>query len=250
MKAFFIIFLYFLFDRETYYILHSDTLSLIYVSLSKFFAVFVILMALIKQFNKNTLKVMGCICLVFFSMLISTVIKDGDVRRAIMIMYPVLAMGGLMLWQCSTFNRTKLFVRYIACFYFVLMAINFFFLLVSPSFFVNDSMSGESYFLGIENQVGYPMMKGLCFVLIDSYFRGEKRLLCVYIIMHVSTILIIFSGSNVVGLVCMLLFLIPNVIQRKIASLSLNTLLLVFVSLFVFVILFGNLMIILESPLV
>ena len=64
--------------------------------------------------------------------------------------------------------------------------------------------------------------------------------------MHVSTILIIFSGSNVVGLVCMLLFLIPNVIQRKIASLSLNTLLLVFVSLFVF----GNLMIILESPLV
>ena len=32
---------------------------------------------------------MGCICLVFFSMLISTVIKDGDVRRAIMIMYPV-----------------------------------------------------------------------------------------------------------------------------------------------------------------
>ena len=83
MKAFFIIFLYFLFDRETYYILHSDTLSLIYVSLSKFFAVFVILMALIKQFNKNTLKVMGCICLVFFSMLISTVIKDGDVRRAI-----------------------------------------------------------------------------------------------------------------------------------------------------------------------
>ena len=114
MKAFFIIFLYFLFDRETYYILHSDTLSLIYVSLSKFFAVFVILMALIKQFNKNTLKVMGCICLVFFSMLISTVIKDGDVRRAIMIMYPVLAMGGLMLWQCSTFNRTKLFVRYIA----------------------------------------------------------------------------------------------------------------------------------------
>ena len=234
MKAFFIIFLYFLFDRETYYILHSDTLSLIYVSLSKFFAVFVILMALIKQFNKNTLKVMGCICLVFFSMLISTVIKDGDVRRAIMIMYPVLAMGGLMLWQCSTFNRTKLFVRYIACFYFVLMAINFFFLLVSPSFFVNDSMSGESYFLGIENQVGYPMMKGLCFVLIDSYFRGEKRLLCVYIIMHVSTILIIFSGSNVVGLVCMLLFLIPNV----------------FVSLFVFVILFGNLMIILESPLV
>ena len=250
MKAFFIIFLYFLFDRETYYILHSDTLSLIYVSLSKFFAVFVILMALIKQFNKNTLKVMGCICLVFFSMLISTVIKDGDVRRAIMIMYPVLAMGGLMLWQCSTFNRTKLFVRYIACFYFVLMAINFFFLLVSPSFFVNDSMSGESYFIGIENHVGYPMMKGLCFVLIDSYFRGEKRLLCVYIIMHVSTILIIFSGSNVVGLVCMLLFLIPNVIQRKIASLSLNTLLLVFVSLFVFVILFGNLMIILESPLV
>ena len=116
MKAFFIIFLYFLFDRETYYILHSDTLSLIYVSLSKFFAVFVILMALIKQFNKNTLKVMGCICLVFFSMLISTVIKDGDVRRAIMIMYPVLAMGGLMLWQCSTFNRTKLFVRYIAVF--------------------------------------------------------------------------------------------------------------------------------------
>ena len=62
--------------------------------------------------------------------------------------------------------------------------------------------------------------------------------------------MIIFSGSNVVGLVCMLLFLIPNVIQRKIASLSLNTLLLVFVSLFVFVILFGNLMIILESPLV
>lgn len=44
--------------------------------------------------------------------------------------------------------------------------------------------------------------------------------------------------------------MIPNVIQRKIASLSLNTLLLVFVSLFVFVILFGNLMIILESPLV
>lgn len=81
-----------------------------------------------------------------FSMLISTVIKDGDVRRAIMIMYPVLAMGGLMLWQCSTFNRTKLFVRYIACFYFVLMAINFFFLLVSPSFLLMIRCLGSLIF--------------------------------------------------------------------------------------------------------
>ena len=68
-----------------------------------------------------------------FSMLISTVIKDGDVRRYNDYV-PGFGYGRIDVVAMFTFNRTKLFVRYIACFYFVLMAINFFFLLVSSLF--------------------------------------------------------------------------------------------------------------------
>lgn len=250
MRAFFIIFLYFLFDREIYQILHSDTLLSIYAFLSKCFAIFVILKVLIGQLNKKTLKIVGYISLVFFSMLISTLIKDGDVRRVIMIMYPILGMGGLVLWQCSTLKKTKFFIRIIARFYFLLVIINFLFLLIYPSFFTNSFASGETYFLGIENQIGYPMMKGLLFMLLDSFLRQEKSLLYIYVAMHIVTILIIFSGSNVVGLACMLLFIIPGIVQRKMTCYSLSVLLLWFAVLFVFVILLGNLNAVLGSSLI
>lgn len=250
MRALFIIFLYFLFDRGCCQILHSEALLSIYTFLSKCFTVFVILKVFMQQGNKKTLKIMGYISLAFLSILMSTLIKEGDVRRAVMGMYPVLGMGGLMLWQCSTLEKTKYFIQIIARFYFVLVTINLLFLLVSPSFFTNSMVSGDTYFLGLENQVGYPIMIGLLFMLLEAFFCQKKNILYIYMAMHVVTILIIFSGSNVVGLVCMLLFIIPGTIRCKMTCYSLNFLLLCFTLFFIVVILLGNLNAVLGSSLI
>ena len=251
MRALYIVFLYFLFDRELSVILYSDFLNSIYTFLSKFFSASIILYTIFIRKDRKSYILLGYLFLVFFSMLLSTFIKEGDIRRVFMIMYPVFAMSCLWLWQCSNIKRMFLFIRYLSNLYLLLAIVNLTFIILYPSFFNNYLInSGDMYFLGGENQVGYPLLKGFCLVLLNHYFTNNSKQLYLYIITYITTILIIFSGSNIIGMVCMFILIVPNIIQRTITSIPLSRLLTIFSFLFVFVILLNNLSIVLESSFI
>ena len=240
MRAFIIVLLYFLFDRELTGILHTDSLSSAYSDLSNLFAVIIVVIALTRIRKKDTFFFWGSLFIVFLSLMSSTLIGNGDIRRAIMMMYPVFAMAALLLWQCSTLKKVIYFVRVISNLYLILAALNLFFMLYSPGLFKNTS-SGQLYFLGGENHLGYPLLSGLCFAFLDYYFSRERFRLFVYTGIHIVTIFIVFSGSNVVGLVVMLLLVIPSFVQKIFSSVSLSRILLLFGILFSVIILFGGL---------
>ena len=251
MRSLYIAFLYFLFDRTLPIILHSDLLNSIYVILSKLFTVIVIcelLTVILKKEGINFYPVLY-ILLIFFSLFVSTMLNNGDIPRWVMMLYPIIALSSLLLLECRTIAKMRRFVCSIANLYTFLAILNLLFLLYDPLLFATNSMLGDMYFLGGENHIGYPLLMGLFFVFLKSYFLNNKKILVFYILIYAITIFTIFSGSNVIGFLCALFLLVPNPVRRIVLSLSLNKLSLIFAVLFTVVIILDNLMNVLESPL-
>ena len=253
MRSLYVVFMYFLFDRALPVILHSYVLNSIYILFSKFFAIIVVLGLLTIAFREGRINFypIANVLIVFLSLLISTVVNGGDVKRCVMIIYPIVALLAYVLLECRTVVRLKLFVSYIANLYLILALLNLFFLLFFPSLFSSssDDRGGVMYFLGGENLIGYPLLMGLFFVALDSCLVNRKRKLWVYLLIYAANIIIVFSGSNVIGFLCALFLLVPNPVRRIVLSLSLNKLSLIFAALFTVVIILDNLMNVLESPL-
>ena len=188
--------------------------------------------------------------LVFLSLFISTIINEGNIQKVVMLMYPIIAMCALFLLECQTMNRMINFVGSISKLYTFLALMNLLFLLFVPSLFSSlDFGGGEMYFLGGENLIGYPLLMGLFFTSLKSYFINDSKCLIFYLLIYSITIFTIFSGSNVIGFLCALLLLLPNPLRKIVLSLSLNKLSLIFAVLFTVVIILDNLMNVLESPL-
>ncbi len=242
MEAVIISFLYFLFDRELSFTLHSEELISVHVFLSELFTV--LMCSYVLFFTKKRKKFLYysiIIFLPFFAMLISAYFKEGDYWVILGWFYPILGMLSLLLIKCVNREKTIYFIRVIANLYLLLLVVNFVFLVFYPDCFLSDKGGGDAYFLGLENQIGYPILKGLCFILLDYFFTKGKMRLYVYLIIHVCTLLIIFSGSNLIGLFCMLLFLFCYPFKEIVSSISLNKILIVIVSMYIVVFVFGNL---------
>lgn len=250
MKTLVIILLYFLFARELAPVLHSETLSSLYTGLSKVCSIVILLLACSnRRSGKFAFSFLGSIAIIAISLLYTTFFNEGDIRRVIMMMYPIWGMGGLLLWQCTSLKKTVTFIRAVFYLYLSLAIVNFLMLIYSPSFFLSTS-GGVQYFLGGENHIGYPLLSGFCFALLNFYFERKRILFLLYAVIYIATILIVFSGSNVIGLAVMLLLLIPNALQKAIISLSINKLAILFVAFFSFIILLGGLISVLKTPFI
>lgn len=251
MRTIYIVFLYFLFDRTLPVILHSDVLNTVYVLLSKFFAVIVICELLTVVFKRGGIKLYPVlyILIVFLSLFVSTIINEGNIQKVVMLMYPIMAMCALFLLECQTMNRLINFIGAISTFYTSLALMNLFFLLFVPSLFSSQTFGGgEMYFLGGENLIGYPLLMGLFFTSLKWYLSNNSKSLVFYLSIYSITIFTIFSGSNVIGFLCALFLLVPNPLRKIVLSLSLNKLSLIFAVSFTVIIIFDNLMNILELP--
>ena len=229
MSGFPFVLLYFLLDRELYFILHSESLTAIYAVFSKCACLLLCLIALKDKHFKNKIGAFICALLPLAEMLLSTIVNDGDVRRASMMIYSIIGMMILIMIQSTSKAKIESFVHSLSLFYFVLCAINFVFLLASPHFF-NNASGGDHYFLGTENQIGYPLMKGFCFVYIDSIFKQKNKMLLMYSLMHCITILIIFSGSNIVGYLCMMAIILLKPLSNVILSIPILRIIGVFIA--------------------
>ena len=239
--------LYFLFDRELYFILHSEFLSAIYALLSKVAFCIVCMLALNKTHINNRYKAVLCVLLPVIEVIGSTLVNNGDLRRAVMMVYPLIGLMLLIMVQCTTKTKIVSFVHNLSNLYFGLCAINFLFLIMLPRFFFNHGSGGEIYFLGIENQIGYPLVKGFCFVYLDSFFSHKHTKLYLYAIMHCVTIFFIFSGSNVVGYLCMLAIMTKTPLRKIITSIAMDKIIALFMAIICGLFLFELLVSLLES---
>ena len=128
------------------------------------------------------------------------------------------------------------------------MSINFLFLIISP-YFWGEASGGEMYFLGIENQVGYPLLVGLFFNLLEYYFTQKKKKITIYALIHIISTFIVFSATTVVSVVIMYLFLLPNPISSVFKKISFKTMLIYAGCLFSIVMFFSNIETILENSI-
>lgn len=252
MKTLYIIFLYFLFDRTLSVILHSELLNSVYVLLSKLFAIFVIVefLGIISKRGGIRYAPLVYVLLIFLSLFISTIVNNGDIRRYLMIIYPVMSLTSFCLLECNTIYKLRLFINAISNFYTLLASVNLLLLLLFPSFFsFEDNAGGIMYFLGGENMVGYSLLFGFYFVALDFYFKRSRMKFIYYLLVYALNIFVIFSGSNVIGFLCLLFLIFPNPIRKVVQSTSLKFLSFVFVILFMVIVLFGFLNTILNMSL-
>ena len=183
-----------------------------------------------------------------FEMLVSTIYNDGDIRRMVMMVYPVIGMLALVMVQCTSKSAIAKFIHVLSNLYFSLVTINFILLIVNPKFFIDPaSTSGDAFFLGTENHIGYPLIKGFLFCFLDSLFTHRNTKLYLYAIMHCITIFLIFSGSNIIGYVCMLAMIIKTPMRKVLTSVSLGNVIIVFVALICGLFVFELLVALLQS---
>lgn len=251
LKKIYIVLLYFLFDRSLQFILHADMLNTLYKWLSRGFAVIILIQLLVRICHKrHRLSSLFCLILIFLSLFISTYIHDGSLHNLGTMAYPVIGMCILSIISCYNFSDAKQIIHGISTLYFILAVINLFFLILSPNFFADPESSFDQYFLGIENQIGYTLMTGLYFALLDNYINGDRQKLVFYLFIQVITILYIFSGSNVVGLATMLLCLYLASIKKFLIKHKVSHMVMIMSCIFTLIFFMGNLLEILEQPVV
>ncbi len=204
MNQFFVAFLFFLFDRylsEIYFIKHVAILNSAYTLTSKVATVLVIGWFLARVFRRHyRVGLTGGALLAFILLGLSTLIESGDLRRWLMAFYPFLAQSVLVVLCCQTSKSIAKFVHTLSTMYLGLALINLGFMCLSMDFFSSMALGGSVFFLGIENQIGYALMMGLLFTAMDYYYNPKmrKRFL-LYLGVQGITLLMIFSGSNIVG---------------------------------------------------
>lgn len=190
--------------------LFSGTVNLICVTLSKFTALYVIIKYISRCANESEMsfKPFGYMSLILFSLLISTILGNGDIRRYFSLFYSPLALLALFMIKCNNLKTAKLFIHSVSLLFYVLCLIEFVFVLCFPEGIIINNTN--MYFLGGENLLGFSLLCGLLIILVDYYLKGcSKKYMLSYIIMEVLTVLIIFSGGNVVGTAITLLLLLP-----------------------------------------
>ncbi len=243
MKAFCFAFLYFLFDRSLQYTLHNDALQNIFALLSQLASVIVVGLFFLKSRKVKHFKPFAAVLLIWVSLLGST-IKGGDLYSFVAMAYPSIAMVALLGVILRTEDNSKIFVKSVSWLYFALVVINFLLLIVSPGLFDSNC------FLGLENQVGYPLLTGFMFVLVNNHYNENlisRSLLVIYVLAYICTIFFIFSGSNIIGLIVVLLAVTNNPFNFLLRRISFNKIMIFSLVIFVFSFIFDGLILILEN---
>ncbi len=194
-----------------YFIENIPAVTAIYAIASRVWAVVIMLIFLlfIKQLPK---KQFIFLCAVYAFMGFSTVINGGNLRRFISAAYPILSLCAFVILMCRTVESTKRFVKTMATFFTVVMAINLVVAWCVPELFGRTTSNGVIFLVGIENQMIYSQSIGLLFAILHDRLNGNKFILQLYTATYAVTTLVNFSASAVVG-VCVLLlyFAIPHI---------------------------------------
>lgn len=227
---------YILVDRNIYILQHLKGLETLYnyLLLLIWCISFLCIFLFIIRKKKRHLKVLGCVSLLLFSLLISTVIGNGDLRRWFSISYPLFAVNAVILLFAQQPNKFKYFIHVISFTYLMLAFINMSFMVLYPSCF------GDIFFLGGENLLGYTLLVGFLYNALDYYLNNSRIKFIIYSLIHIITLLLVWSGATVLGfffIVCCLFIPFANVIIR---NLSLSFLCIIYVAFYIIVVFFNS----------
>lgn len=188
-----------------FFVLLDRTLQISYVAgsgwyawSSRLIALMMVVIAIIScrgflHKNMNTMSLFITIIYIAYSLGV-TVLNSQSAYTAIASAYPILGMSLFLVLAFLSARNSKVFINAIANLYIILVTINLICIILLPNVF------GNRYFLGIENQIGYTLIIGELFVYLDSELRQAKEKKKYFHLVCIITLLLIFSGSNMVGL--------------------------------------------------
>lgn len=138
---------------------------------------------------------------------VTTYVNHGDIRASIGSVYPSLAMYALINLVCNSQYSTQRFLRTISDMYILLAVINLLFIIFLPNFF-----GAYQFFLGSKNHIGFMLILGELFVYLESEANKNRKKLTLYNIVCFISLILIFSGSGIVGmLIIAVYFMFPHV---------------------------------------
>lgn len=193
------------------YICLDRTIQIPYINGTSLFAwisrvvtAFVFIIFILKFCERHTFKAehssLGITALYAVYTVVTTVMNDNSVYHAFASAYPVLGMSMFLMLMFMSSRNCTVFINAIANLYVILTSINLICIVLLPGLF------GDVYFLGLENQIGYTLVIGELFVYVDSKLsRTHVKKNC-YNLICVITLFLIFSGSNIIGLLVMIAY--------------------------------------------
>lgn len=228
--------LYVLIDRNSYVITHlKDSSIYFFILIIIWFVSFLCLGKFcIKKRKKYTIG-LWYITVLLFSLLFSTILEGGDLRRCISIMYPILAVSALIILYAQNIVKFVKFINIVAYVYFMLAFINLIMMIIMPAYF------GDSFFLGGENLLGYPLLVGLLYNALSYRIGGNRSRFILYGIIHFITIVLVWSGATILGYLFIICCLYVPFVKAFVKHMSLALLVSFYASFFTIVVFFNTL---------
>lgn len=251
MKYIIIALIYFILTRDISILPPESSINEVYVLLSKILSgIFIVQFILLVYKNliiKNLVQTYMYICLVFGSLLVSTIINDGDIRRWLMSFYPILGLSSFVFIYCKNKSRLIVFLRSVTGLYFILSLFNLLFIIINH---LHGSKGGDTYFLGGQNHIGYPIIMGLFLTYCLCCYEEVKVFKLLFLFIAYCNLFIIFSVSNIIGLLIFTILVLKNPISFLIRRLTINKICIIGCSIFTILIIFGQLDTILNFSIV
>lgn len=202
----------------------NDMLSYVYTTLSKAAAILAIMLYLK---SGKVSKFMLLLLTYYFILFLSTLVNDGNLRRLIMTMYPTISMCALIEigMRKSPRNLLKSFIYLLGFF----SIVNFIMLIVSP-----DHYPIDMYFMGLSNQMALAfIILSVCLILYSYNYKTIKKLTYLFLILNTITILIIWSGNNIIAWGLFLLSLLLLRIKEIKRIINFRTVIIAFIIIYI-----------------
>lgn len=170
------------------------------------FALF--LYELVKRRGKIHLGAIVPITGVFVAFLIPTAIAGENMNVWVETVLPLAAYYILLLPICFEIKNLTFFVRIVTDVFLVLESANLMFSFFPQLYATIGLWVPEAFLTTIENQVGFPIVMGLMFALLDYHLNNRKILPFVYLVEYLITVYVTWTAAQVIGAAIVVLYLI------------------------------------------
>lgn len=215
-----------------YYFSQNESLNVIYTWLSRLAAI--VAVGLMFVYKKKSRGIIIGVMTFYCSLLFTTISGGGSVRRLAMLAYPVIGLICLTIAESCTIKKLKDYINAISNTMFILVFVNFVFILVKHDMF------GDVYFMGIKNQIAYALNIGMLVSFLDNYVNGCHRKFYIYIVMYFVTLIRVASSASLVGAAGLAVFFLVPYVRKAIAKIDFRIILIGYVVLFILLVFFST----------
>ena len=187
--------------QTMYPILSLFTMSVIYLAFI-FYAV--------KKHLKINYGILAFYCAIFLFYFIPTAYYGEAVSRwvdSFVWSVPAILLVGLMM---SSEHDGKIFVHAVSIMSIIISALNLLFILF-PGLYSVVSEWREEYFMGFHTLIGFQLLFGLFFSMLDMHLNGNKAVFIICLALVLANHVLMRSGVGLIGIFVFALYFIPPV---------------------------------------